>query len=325
MPLIVRTPANPAAIATTGPYPRALNVLSRQQTAVQRQLRRSGLAGYEAATQATLLSVMQQAPHGAAFFDVGAHIGLYAALIGTVFAGKGVRSYAFESAPETAAICRAVAVHNRLRIEVVEAAVSDEPGTAPLFGSDTTESSNSLNGGFRAHSQRLSVPVTTLDLFTAESGVVPTLIKIDVETHEPQALRGARKLIERDRPWIVCEIVRGADQDAMAAALGELAELGYTFHCMAGPAPWHSAPADAHHTLFGLGGRDWLLAPEPLSESFYATVRGWRTAIAACTERTNTLVPGGRPLPPRWDAPHRARRLAWLTELIRRAPLLPSR
>ena len=54
MPLLIKVPENRAVLSATGPYPRALNMLGRRQTAVQRQLRRSGLAGYEPMTQATL-------------------------------------------------------------------------------------------------------------------------------------------------------------------------------------------------------------------------------------------------------------------------------
>ncbi len=88
MPLVVKIPENASVISASGSYPRALNVLDRRETAVQRKLRSEGLAGYEPLTQAVLLALAQRASKGGAFLDVGAHIGLYSALVDSIFGGK---------------------------------------------------------------------------------------------------------------------------------------------------------------------------------------------------------------------------------------------
>jgi FkbM family methyltransferase len=309
-------PENRAVLSALGPYPRSLNMLGRRQTAVQRQLRRAGLAGYEPMTQATLLSIMRHAPRQAAFFDVGAHIGLYSAMISAVYAGNGVRTYAFEPTPDTARICRAVRKYNGLKYTVVETALSSERGVVVLYLSDKTESSNSLNPRFREHTQEVVVQMTTLDAFATETGVDPYLIKIDVETQEPQVIRGALELIARARPWIVCEILPEVDSGDFTDLLARLTDLGYAFRQLTPELPWTLCrSAEELQQLALLPGRDWLLAPEELTGEFFATVRGWLAAIAECDETTNQLIAGGDPLPAGWNSPYPAgRTFARLTQ-----------
>ncbi|AZM46332.1 FkbM family methyltransferase [Streptomyces sp. WAC 06738] len=304
MPLAVRTPVNPAAPPGTGAYPRALNVLSRKETAVQRQLRRAGLAGYEPLTQATLLTVAQYAPPHAAVYDIGAHIGLYAALVDLVHGAKRLQTVAFEPTPRTAKLCRRLRDGNGLDFDVRQMALSDRSRTAELYLSLKAESSNSLNAAHRAHTEAVRVPVGTVDGFAERHGHAPYLIKIDVETHEPEVLAGAAGVLREHRPWIVCEVLPSTDPAAMAAALSHLTELGYGLHLIHPETPWpaHDATSYAPHVQGEC--RDWLFAPEPLADEFYAAQRAWLRAVLACGKEENVLVPPGEPFPRDWNAPH---------------------
>lgn len=298
MPLLIKLPRPENAPA----YPAMLNVLSRRQTAVQRALRRDGLAGYEPMTQATLLALADAAPPGAALYDVGAHIGLYAALLETVFQAKAFRTYAFEPTPEVAGIARSLAHANKLGFSVVETALSDENRTATLYLSDKSESSNSLNVDFRSHEDQIEVSLTTLDAFAGKVHVDPHILKIDVETHEPAVLRGAMRTIERSRPHVVCEILRNGDGDAVRQILHQLSDLGYEFHPLTERFPWPDAQPDDLPVMTGLGARDWLFAPEPVTEEFTASVARWLAAIERCGPETNLLIDPGTPLPREWNA-----------------------
>jgi FkbM family methyltransferase len=269
---------------------------------VQNTLRRTGLSGYEVAAQATLLTVMQRAPRGAVMFDVGAHIGLYPAMLALVYRSRGYRIVAFEPTPSTAEICRSIRDGNRLDFELVESAVSAAPGTADLFLSDTWDTSNSLNAGHRNGTQTVTVPVTTLDLFSSEHALDPYLVKIDVETYEPQVFAGALSMIERARPWIACELLADIDRVALAPCLDRLEKLGYTFHRMAGTKPWPAMTAAACLDALNNTSRDWLIAPEPLGPRFYRDLAAWTLAIVECDASTNRQVPGGEKLPAGWNA-----------------------
>jgi FkbM family methyltransferase len=317
MPLAITLPLNPEVLDSSGPYPRALNVLSRKQTAVQRQLRRSGLAGYEPTTQATLLALAGQAPASSAVYDIGAHIGLYSALISAVYRSGGPHPIAFEPTPETAGLCRRIRECNRLGFEVQQTALSSEPGTAELYFSHKSESSNSLNPGHRKHSESVTVPVTTVDAFTAERGVTPYLIKIDVETFEAAVLTGSLTTIRRHRPWIVCELLPSADHDALRTALAPLIAMDYGLHPITPEAPWHRYDETTYRPAVSGQCRDWLLAPRPLTPAFHRAVRQWLIAILACDETTNILTADKTSFPHGWNAPYRPRAY--------RAGLLPGR
>jgi FkbM family methyltransferase len=301
MPLLLQMPRNRAVATSVGGYRGALRIPD-QRNGVQNTLRRTGLSGYEVAAQATLLSLMQRAPRRAVMFDVGAHIGLYPALISLVYRGRGYKVVAFEPTPATAATARAIRDGNRLEYEIVEAAVSAEPGTADLFLSDTWDTSNSLNGDHRNGTEAVTVPVLTVDGFSTGRGLDPYLIKIDVETYEPQVFAGAVQTVERCRPWIACELLADIDRAALEPGLRRLEALGYTFHRMAGPKPWPAMTAAGCLAALDNTSRDWLIAPRPPGWRFYRDLDSWTLAIVECDASTNRQVPGGGKLPPGWNA-----------------------
>lgn len=325
MPLAITLPLNPDVLASRGPYPRALNVLSRKQTAVQRQLRRSGLAGYEPTTQATLLALAGQAPAGGAVYDIGAHIGLYSALVDAVYGRRpgGPRTFAFEPTPLTAALCRRIRHCNNLDYEVQQTALSSAPGTAELYFSHKSESSNSLNPAHRKHTASVTVPVTTVDAFTEDRGLVPHLIKVDVETYEAAVLTGALATIRRHRPWIICELLPSADHGSLRTALTPLTAMDYGLHPITPESPWQSYDETTYQQAVSPQSRDWLLAPRPLTPAFHRAVRRWLIAILACDETTNLLTPDKASFPFAWNAPYRPRALRpALTRLTAAAALV---
>ncbi|HKD99225.1 MAG TPA: FkbM family methyltransferase [Micromonosporaceae bacterium] len=283
MPLMVRTPLNQRMISTWATYPRHLNVLDRRETAVQRRLSSGGLASYEPPTQAALLALIQLAPAGAVFFDIGARIGLYSALVDTIFAGKGVHVKAFEPTPATAAIARRLCRHNKLSFEVVELALADKPAT--------------------------SGEVSTLDAFTWQRGIDPHVVKVDVETNEPNVLAGGHATIARARPAIVCEIGSRRRADDLAPQLDKLAALGYHSYPLTGELPWRELdPREPDRLPAGRSCRDWLLLPGRMTGRLSRAAAGWLAAIATCDRTTNLLVQTGEAPPPGWNAGHPAPR-----------------
>jgi FkbM family methyltransferase len=301
MPMMVRLPRNDDVVRTTGGYRSGLNFLSRKQTAVQRQLRRGGLASYEPATQATLLSLVQIAARPTTFLDIGAHIGLYSALVAEIFSASEVAVVAFEPTPETAGLARQLMRANRLPVVVEETAVSSQPGVAQLYISSTTESSNSLKLGFRDATQTVPVVVTTVDEYCAGSGVVPGVIKIDVETLEANVLLGALSTLDRARPAIVCELLRKGDQRNLTRALASLDGMGYVLHHLGRDLLWHATPSEDYQDYLSSTRRDWLLVPGDLPAGLHHAMRVWLDAIAVCTEATNLMVPPGERAPEGWD------------------------
>lgn len=126
---------------------------------------------------------------GCVFYDVGANAGAY-----SVFAAaRGCRVYAFEPVPHTFRRLEENAELNRpgLSINCVNRALGSSsrslrmtfelgPGNRIITSDDSAPS--------------VEVSCTTLDAFTEEHEA-PDFIKIDVEGHELEVLRGARKTL----------------------------------------------------------------------------------------------------------------------------------
>src|SRR5205823_1388212 len=126
-------------------------------------------------------------------------------------------------------------LNDLVNVEMVEAAASDEQGTATLF--------LAADPAFHSISHVDAVPVagtttvqtTTLDILWRDGGM-PTvsLLKIDAEGAEMDILRGASELLARDHPAILIELV-----DSHALVANWLAERGYTETVMNGMRPWN--------------------------------------------------------------------------------------
>ena len=63
------------------------------------------------------------------------------------------------------------------------------------------------------------VDVIALDRWCERHGVLPALIKIDVEGHEPAVLSGGSDVLSRCRPIILCEVSSNAAGDAVMRTL----------------------------------------------------------------------------------------------------------
>jgi FkbM family methyltransferase len=163
--------------------------------------------------------------------DVGANTGVYA--LAAAALSPGARIAAFEPVPRVCARLRHNAALNGNRIAVEQAAVSDRDGTAVLHDLDDDHVySASLEREMLgdAYSRTYEVPSVTLDSYCAAQGIGRVdLMKIDVERHEPAVLRGARQLIVRDRPAMLCEVLDEAIGRAVAA---ELTCLGYVAYAI---------------------------------------------------------------------------------------------
>jgi len=109
----------------------------------------------------------------------------------------------------------------------------DETSERPYLP-ETSALHNPMIGG--ADALQYEVPVTTLDVFSAEHGLRgrPAVIKIDVEGFEVQVLEGAAAYLEATRPWFSIDIHRDpfGEGTTEAKVVGILEPLGYTFERM---------------------------------------------------------------------------------------------
>lgn len=287
MTYFVQTPYR-ANIANRAPYPKYLDVIDGDPTAVQRQLRRRGSGGYETDMQATLLSVCEWLGEGCVFYDIGAHVGYYSAMVETMFRSAQVKVIAFDPTPQTAKIASLIREANGLSYDFIEAAVSDTPGSVNLYLSPKAETSNSLNSEFRDGSLPITVRATTIDEYISSGGLKPNFIKIDVETFEHAVLSGGMGSIAQYRPCLTCEMLNsGASFEPMQAVLGQLEEFGYKFYRISADAEWQAWPAADVEQHLDPRLRDWLFLPDEMTSELRALISEWRKSLQDCGRETN--------------------------------------
>lgn len=164
---------------------------------------------------------------GDVVLDVGAHIGLYA-LTAARAVGPTGRVVAFEPSSANRAILEQNIAENGYRnVEVVAAAVGDEPGKADLALSSGNTGDHSLATGRTSGRPTEAVTVTTID---ACAGGPVDVIKMDIQGGEPLALRGASAtLAASENVVLFTELSPGhlADHGGTRAYLEALTTAGF--------------------------------------------------------------------------------------------------
>ncbi len=150
--------------------------------------------------EAHLESYMQMDP-SLTFVDAGANIGH----ISRYMAPRSKSVWAFEPSASTAEELR-----SRTRefgnVVVQQVALGDSEGEAELLKHDSSGNNSLVRRSKDFTSATEKVQVRPLDDFMNAFPSRVGIIKIDVEGYETNVVRGALKLIERDRPRLVVEI-----------------------------------------------------------------------------------------------------------------------
>lgn len=158
---------------------------------------------------------------GETALDLGANFGLYTYHLSRALQGSG-QIYAFEPVPFTFATLQLVAKLLRFRnVQLIEKGCSDKAGKilfeVPVQTSGALAAGQAYIGGRRddregkeqqvrwAATREVEAEVISLDEFLPEVGEL-SLIKCDVEGAELMAFRGAREMITKHLPSVICEI-----------------------------------------------------------------------------------------------------------------------
>lgn len=179
--------------------------------------------------------MMRYLPEGGTFVDVGANIGFYC-LLAVQVTGPTGHLHAFEPGRAALGFLR----RNLAGIDtvsIVEMAVTDGPGEVIFHeGVGAAMLSSSV---VRDHLStrtdtilEVVVPASSLDAYVDENGLVPDLVKIDVEGAELSVLKGASDLLARGHAVVSLEISNHGDEFAAshASCIDLLAAHGYRSH-----------------------------------------------------------------------------------------------
>lgn len=166
------------------------------------------LGSYEPSFQSLFFSLI---PDGGVVWDIGANVGFYSLLA----ARKAAKVLAFEPLPENLTFLHRHVELNSLqqRIKVFPVAASDNDGQSmfKIVPGNRSEGSLRPDGTLAVRTLRLD-----------SLGIVPDLIKIDVEGNEYAVLSGARQTLTAHHPSVLVALHTG---DSTCRDL--LIELGY--------------------------------------------------------------------------------------------------
>jgi FkbM family methyltransferase len=225
----------------------SLALWSRGDDWVSTQLFWRGLQGYEPETVPWFFRLARRSR---LTFDVGAYVGFYTVLAAR--ANPGGRVYAFEPHPRIyARLQRNVALNRLSNVECLQYAAGDADGSTDFYHvADGLPTSSSLSLEFMSVHPvlcRTSVQTARLDTFARAAGLGPVdLVKLDTESTEPDVLRGMAEILQRDHPWLVCEVLAGrGSEEPLEAILGP---LGYKYYLLTPDGPLAQPRVVGHPT-----------------------------------------------------------------------------
>jgi len=160
--------------------------------------------------------------------DVGANTGLYSLIAKTINPASSV--YAFEPVQRVFNKLEKNILLNNFDIKCLSKALSNKDGEGIIYDSDLEHTYSVIVGMDRSNEKDLhpvKIQTAKLDTFLLENNIKNIdLLKIDVETHEPEMIEGFIKNIRKYKPTMIIEIIR----DYVAISVqDQLNGLGYLY------------------------------------------------------------------------------------------------
>ena len=164
---------------------------------------------------------------GDVFYDVGANVGVFAFLAATVVGEKGA-VFAFEPEPNNVLCFQNSLERAPVRnVELQDCALGGEDGTMTFDRRGGAFSGRLVDGEDEMGSGGcFNIPVRSIDSLLAGGMRPPRLVKIDVEGGEGLVLEGAKQVLRKHRPAVLCEM-HPDNQDGVSRAFSALSDAGY--------------------------------------------------------------------------------------------------
>jgi len=209
---------------------------------------RTHVADHGAAVE-EMASFIEIAADAATFFDVGADRAVFSLVFCAM--GEDKRAVAYEPSPRRMRAATALTALNGFESRLIlrEAALGTSHGRASgtLFGDGIMVAQSHDGSG-----QAADMEMTTVDREVDALGIVPDVVKIDVEGYEYEVLRGARRLLQQRKPVLCLELHldvlerRGVPP---AEIVADLQSYGYQFRSCVGRRLDPSDVADSVHAI----------------------------------------------------------------------------
>jgi FkbM family methyltransferase len=183
-----------------------------------------------------LVSVLRP---GQVVFDVGANVGYYT-LLASRQVGPSGRVVAFEPLVRNLSFLhRHVTLNEVSNVTVVPLGCSDRTGLAVLIGGPNCATAHLQESPSVPHGTGPLeyIGVVTIDEIVLQTGLVPDVVKIDVEGAEELVLRGGVRTFESARPTLLLSV---HSDSLRAACTSFMTRLGYTPPQMCSE-PWGDA------------------------------------------------------------------------------------
>jgi FkbM family methyltransferase len=155
--------------------------------------------------------ILRQTKKGDVVVDVGANIGYYTILLSDKV-GKNGKVYAFEPDKISFEILQKnIGVNNLINVVAVNAAVGNKLGKIKLYKSKENFGDHKLfqiplapqRRGASPFDERETVKIVKLDDYLKKIKI--DLIKIDTQGWEPEVIKGAKKIISKNKPIMFLE------------------------------------------------------------------------------------------------------------------------
>lgn len=142
-------------------------------------------------------SMLRELKEGQVFFDIGANVGYYSILASKIVGETGTVMACEPVVRNLAYLQQHVVLNKAKNVRILAFACSDENGTAQFsFGPNTAMGHLDVAiDGQTATDADVLVPTITLDKMAEELGIVPDVIKIDVEGAELSVLEGGKRVL----------------------------------------------------------------------------------------------------------------------------------
>jgi FkbM family methyltransferase len=134
------------------------------------------------------------------------------------------RVVVLEPVPEIAAYLERV---SPAKVEVVQAAASSAPGSSTLWVPSSGLGSEGRSSLALSPPESEAIEVELVRIDDLDLGDDVRLVKVDVEGHELEAIRGAAETLTRCHPVLVVELEQRFHEQPLAAAFAEIEALGF--------------------------------------------------------------------------------------------------